>query len=166
MYYLLITKKGNIFAYFVNIFPIQYSLWKDLVFYYLWIDNTDTGNMVSYGLIYDVTLSEVVESIEIKNQGDYIIYSIISHDDGYYPPGRDYFNWGNAIINSFINATNNITNTNKTSNVTGTNKDGGNMEDIVRNSIAFKGNINNLFYVIGAIVLISLLFSVVHSKRN
>lgn len=149
-----------------NIFPIQYSLWKDLVFYYLWIDNTDTGNMVSYGLIYDVTLSEVVESIEIKNQGDYIIYSIISHDDGYYPPGRDYFNWGNAIINSFINATNNITNTNKTSNVTGTNKDGGNMEDIVRNSIAFKGNINNLFYVIGAIVLISLLFSVVHSKRN
>ena len=149
-----------------NIFPIQYSLWKDLVFYYLWIDNTDTGNMVSYGLIYDVTLSEVVESIEIKNQGDYIIYSIISHDDRYYPQGRDYFNWGNAIINSFTNATNNITHNNKTSNVTGTNKDGGNMEDIVKNSIAFKGNINNLFYVIGAIVLISLLFSVVHSKRN
>ncbi len=149
-----------------NIFPIQYSLWKDLVFYYLWIDSTDAYNMASYGLIYDVTLSEVVESSEIKNQGDYIIYSIISHNDEYYPPGRDYFNWGNTIINSFTNATNNITHTNKTSNVTGKTQGDSNIENIVRNSIAFKGNINNLFYVIGAIVLISLIFSVVHSKRD
>ncbi|WP_407415247.1 hypothetical protein [Methanobrevibacter sp.] len=124
---------------------------------------------MSYGLIYDVTLSEVIESNEIKMQGDYIIYCIISHDNEYSPSGKGYFNSGNLIINSFTNAMNNMTNTNKTnktSNVTGTNQGGGNMGEIVRNSVAFKGNINNLFYVIGAIILISLLFGVVHSKRN
>ena len=149
-----------------NIFPIHYSLWKDLVFYYLWINSTNPNYMSSYGLEYDVTLSELVESSEIKKQGDYIIYNILSYGKDY-PPQINYFNGGgNSIINNFMNATN-VNLTNNTSNVTNVNHNrGSNVDNIVGNSVAFKGNVNNLFYAIGAIVFITLIFSVVHSKRN
>ena len=154
-----------------NIFPIHYSLWKDLVFYYLWINSTNPDDMVSYGLIYDVELSELVESSEIRNQGDYIIYNILSPHDDYYPRGgTDHCIGGDSIINSFINEviikTTYFTLRNNTSNVTNVNNGSSNIDEVVGNSVAFKGNINNLFYAIGAIVLISLFFSVVHSKRN
>ena len=165
-----------------NIFPVHYSLWKDLVFYYLWINSTNPSDMLSYGLIYDVTSSELVESSEVKNQGDYIIYNIIYNsipqDDEYYPGGEiTYFSGETPIINSIF-ITEKIVKAIlyylmiiKTTNVTDVNNDtvnngSSNIDEAVGNSVAFKGNINNLFYAMGAIVLISLFFSVVHSKRN
>ena len=38
-----------------NIFPIHTPLWKDLVFYYLWVNNANNKDIASYALEYDET---------------------------------------------------------------------------------------------------------------
>ncbi len=146
-----------------NIFAIQNPLWKDLVFYYLWVNSTNIEDTLSYGLKYDVMLSQLVESDEVKKQGDYIIYMLFPHESDY--PGQNYYiTGGKLVINKFLNETN-INSTNKTTNSTNSSIEN-KAKDIAKNSVSFKGNPYNLLYVIAAISILAILFSVVYKKRD
>ena len=146
-----------------NIFAIQNPLWKDLVFYYLWVNSTNIEDTLSYGLKYDMKLSQLVESDEVKKQGDCIFYMLIPHEK-YYPEQNYYLTGKHLVINNFLNETN-VNSTNKTTNSTNSSIEK-NVDNIVKNSVSFKGNPYNILYAIVAIAILAILFSVVHRKRD
>lgn len=147
-----------------NIFAIQNPLWKDLVFYYLWVNSTNSEDTLSYGLKYDENLSQLVESDEVKRQGDIIFFNKMIPNEKGYPEESYYFVVNNLVINSFLNETD-VNSTNKTTNNTNSSIEK-KAEKIVKNSVSFKGNPYNLLYVIAAIAILATLFSVVHKKRD
>ena len=69
-----------------NIIPIHTPLWKDLVFYYLWVNNANNRDMLSYALKYDEATNKLIVSNDVKRQGDDIAYQIGLYDK--YHPGH------------------------------------------------------------------------------
>lgn len=58
-----------------NIIPIKNPLWKDLVFYFVWINNT-SDDFLSYGLKYDAGSGKLIASENVTDEGDKIAYDL------------------------------------------------------------------------------------------
>lgn len=147
-----------------NIFPIHTPLWKDLIFYYLWVSSTDNTDICSYALAYD---SELHVSNDIKKQGDYIAYKMGLYEK-HFPPQNNYHKIvGKNIINrftsEFINSTNTTTNKTDSNNNTTVVS---NYKENIPNSIAFSGNPFNIVYTAIAVIILLAIFGASYSRRN
>ena len=147
-----------------NIFPIHTPLWKDLIFYYLWVSSTDNTDICSYALAYD---SELHVSNDIKKQGDHIAYKMGLYEK-YFPPQNNYHkivgkNIINRFISEFINSTNTTTNKTDSNNNTTVVS---NLKENIPNSITFSGNPFNLVYTAIAVIILLAIFGAGYSRRN
>lgn len=97
-----------------NIIPIHTPLWKDLVFYYLWVNNANSKDMLSYALRYDEAADKLVVSNDVKKQGDDIAYKMGLYDK--YNPQPYHNNGHKSIINPFEVDSSAVNNTNVTDN--------------------------------------------------
>lgn len=153
-----------------NIIPIQDPLWQDLIFYFIWINSADKKDISSYALKYDEKSSELVESDEIKSEGDNIAYTMGLYEKSEHPDKPDshkrhcpvprhlkLFDVNGLVNATDVNATNNVTNA-----TIGENK----KDELPKFSVAYDGNPFNLLYIIISIIMVSIIFGVGYSRRT
>ena len=168
----------EVFGYKVskNLMSIDTPLWKDLVFYFLWVNGAN-GDITSYGLKYVASTTAIVESSEVKRQGDAIAYDLGLYGKHPMPPApkhhktHDYteqicypYVVGNAASQGLVNATN-ATNT--------TNSSGLNLSDVkkldprkvTQKPVKGHRDPNNILYNFGAICIVFFIFGASYSKR-
>lgn len=157
-----------------NLMAIDTPLWKDLVFYFLWV-NSANGDITSYGLKYVASTAQIVESGEVKKQGDAIAYAMglygkhpspspHHHKTHYAEKIRNCYVVGMPVFGDLVNNTN-MTNT--------TNSSGLNMSDIKKpdsendtiKPAESKGSPYNILYNFVAICMICVIFGASYSKR-
>lgn len=154
-----------------NIIPIQDPLWQDLIFYFIWINSADKKDISSYALKYDEKSSELVESDEIKSEGDNIAYAMGLYEKSEHPDKPDshkrhcpvpkHLKLFNVI--GLVNATNVTNTTNNVTNATiGENK----KDEVPKFSVAYDGNPFNILYIIISIIMVSIIFGVGYSRRT
>ena len=169
----------EVFGYKVskNLMSIDTPLWKDLVFYFLWV-NSAKGDITSYGLKYVTSTAEIVESSEVKMQGDAIAYDLglygkhpipptpKHHKTHYYTKEICYpYVVGNVASQGLVNITN-MTNT--TTNSTGMNLSDVKKLDpkkVTQKPAKSKGDPYNILYNFAAICIIFIIFGASYSKR-
>jgi hypothetical protein len=61
---------------FDNLLPVHTPLWEDLVFYFLWVDSTDSSHYLSYAFVYDGLTNNFIVSSDVKQQGDEFAYDL------------------------------------------------------------------------------------------
>jgi len=70
---------------FDNLLPVHTPLWEDLVFYFLWVDSTNSKRYLSYAFVYDALTNNFIVSSDVKKQGDDFAYDLdlyeLSDDD-------------------------------------------------------------------------------------
>lgn len=146
-----------------NIFPIHNPLWKDLIFYYLWVNSANNKDICSYALKYDVESSKLIASNEIKKQGDQIAYDMGLYEK-YCPTPKPHYNRGCVVINKVLSKIDDNSSNNDT-NVTNTTEAWDN-NSAPKFSISYSGNPLNVIYTIIAIAIVSIIFGAGYSKRN
>ncbi len=146
-----------------NIFPIHNPLWKDLIFYYIWVNSANNKDMSSYALKYDDKTSKLIVSEKIKKQGDLIAYKMGLYEK-YCPGPKPHYNGGTVIVNK-INTVN-LDNNNTTADVNNTTSTGNKIKKNLENSIVYSGNPFNVLYTLIAILIVSAIFGVGYSKRD
>ena len=144
-----------------NIFPIHNPLWKDLIFYYIWVNSANNKDMSSYALKYDANTSKLIVSEKIKKQGDLIAYKMGLYEK-YFPVPKPHCNRGTVVVNK-INTVNLDNNTADVNNTTST---GYKIKKNLENSIAYSGNPFNVLYTLIAILIVSAIFGVGYSRRD
>ena len=160
-----------------NLISVDTPLWKDLVFYFLWVSSPNSDYIISYGLKYVSECNELIESSQVRRQGNAIAYAMglygkhpapapeppaHYHQEASYPYGSvyEYALAGDNLAN----------NTNVTNN---TNASGMNLSDVkklepkkVNNTpVANRGSPYNVLYNIVAIFIICVVFGASYSKR-
>lgn len=165
----------EVFGYEINknIYSIHIPLWKDLIFYYAWMNSTNKVDTISYALKYDITSNNLIESDEIIKQGNSIIYEMFFKQKNNIPSNNDYYHNGDSssrfIMNEFITgqSSNSIdaNSTNTTSNVT-TQSNVEKFEENIKNEIFYTGNPFNILFTLISIVIISSVFGASYSKRK
>jgi hypothetical protein len=164
-----------------SLLPLHTSLWKDLVFYFFWIDSA-TKNITSYGLRYsqeDGCLVAVDSSAQLSEYADYILglYEEHSNGNGQYYNGYEYKCWdvfvdGDALPSKLSN----VTLANKTSNSTklDNNKSdnasnvttGANFDNITKRPGQREAGSSpyNILYTLGSILVVCMIFFSGYSK--
>lgn len=70
---------------FDNLLAVHTPLWEDLVFYFLWVDSTNSKRYLSYAFVYDALTNNFIVSSDVKKQGDDFAYDLdlyeLSDDD-------------------------------------------------------------------------------------
>lgn len=165
----------EVFGYEINknIYSIHIPLWKDLIFYYAWMNSTNKVDTISYALKYDITSNNLIESDEIIKQGNSIIYEMFFKQKNNIPSNNDYYHNGDSssrfIMNEFITgqSSNSIdaNSTYTTSNVT-TQSNVEKFEENIKNEIFYTGNPFNILFTLISIVIISSVFGASYSKRK
>ncbi len=163
-----------------TLLPIHTPLWKDLVFYFLWVNNINNKDYSSYGLKYDATDSKLVVSNAVKKQGDDFAYDmgLYKKQSKHHAPIKHHskkITPKTSTIGQFLNTTadDNVTEGNTSSIVNSTASNSTNNTtavsqkkfDDVAQPQAKNSNPVNILYTIAAIILIFVIFSVGNSKR-
>lgn len=165
----------DVFGYEIckNLISINTPLWKDLVFYFLWVSSADSDNIVSYGLKYVSESGKLIESGEVKRQGDAIAYDLglygkhpapaPKHHTHYHQYVYPYDVCGLSLMGNNMANNTNITNQ--------TNASSPNLSDVKKlepkkvEKPAGGGSPYNILYNIVAIVIICVIFGASYSKR-
>lgn len=160
-----------------NLISVDTPLWKDLVFYFLWVSSPNSDDIVSYGLKYVYECNKLIESSQVRRQGDDIAYAMglygkhpapAPEPPAHYPQKASY---SYSAACEFALAGNNMANnTNITNN---TNASGMNLSDIRKleskkvntTPVANRGSPYNILYNIAAIFIICVVFGASYSKR-
>ena len=166
----------DVFGYEIckNLISINTPLWKDLVFYFLWVSSADSDNIVSYGLKYVSESGKLIESGEVKRQGDAIAYDLGLYGKHPAPAPKHHTHYPQYVYpydvcglslmgNNMANNTN-ITNQ--------TNASSPNLSDVkklepkkVEKQPVSGGSPYNILYNIVAIFIICVIFGASYSKR-
>lgn len=154
-----------------NIFPIHTPLWKDLVFYYLWVNNANNRDMLSYALRYDEATNRLVVSDDVKKQGDDIAYRMGLYDK-YSPKPHPHNQGQKSIVNPFEESTS--IDVNNTVNVTDSKKDNNTNEtviiDISKKLIedipAVETNPYKILVVLASIAIVCIFFRLSYTKKD
>lgn len=164
----------EVFGYEINknIYSLHIPLWKDLIFYYVWMNSTNMRDTISYGLKYDINSNELIESDEIVKQGNSIIYDMFFKQKKDFPPDKHYPSGDSSshlITDEFFTSiSGNLTDmnsTNRTSNVTAPSSVE-KIEESVKNALLFNGNPYNILFTLIAIIMVSTVFGASYSKRK
>ena len=158
-----------------NLISINSPLWKDLVFYFLWVNSPNSDDITSYGLKYESATGNLIESGEVKRQGDAIAYALGLYGKHCSPTPKHPAHYTKKISNSYVvskltsmgdKLANNTNMTNKT------NATGLNLSDVkksvpkVNNTpTTGKGSPYNILYNVAAICIIFIIFGASYSKR-
>lgn len=157
-----------------NLISIDTPLWKDLVFYFVWINGAN-DDITSYGLKYETSTAQVVESSEVKRQGDVLAYELGLYGNHPIPPVPkphkihyteqicSIYVAGNAVSQGLANTTNMTNKTNST---------GLNMSDVKKpdskkdtpKPVKGEGSPYNIVYNFAAICIIFIIFGASYSK--
>ena len=160
-----------------NLISIDIPLWKDLVFYFLWVSGPNSDNIISYALKYVSESGKLIESCAVKRQGDIIAYEMGLY--GHHPspdpeppayyPQTVYYSYLSCGLAALVgeNVANNTNMTNQT------NASGLKLSDVKKldpgkvNSTpaSGKGSPYNILYNIAAIFIICVVFGASYSKR-
>ncbi|WP_407421993.1 hypothetical protein [Methanobrevibacter sp.] len=159
-----------------NLISINSPLWKDLVFYFLWVNSPNSDDITSYGLRYESATGNLIESGEVKRQGDAIAYALGLYGKHPSPTPKHPTHYTKKISNSYVASqltsmgdklTNNTTNMTNKTNATGLN-----LSDVkksvpkVNNTpTTGKGSPYNILYNVAAICIIFIIFGASYSKR-
>ena len=165
----------DVFGYEIckNLISINTPLWKDLVFYFLWVSSADSDNIVSYGLKYVSESGKLIESGEVKRQGDAIAYDLGLYGKHPAPAPKHHTHYPQYVYpydvcglslmgNNMANNTN-ITNQ--------TNASSPNLSDVKKlepkkvEKPAGGGSPYNILYNIVAILILCVIFGASYSKR-
>lgn len=154
-----------------NIFPIHTPLWKDLVFYYLWVNNANNRDMLSYALRYDEATNRLVFSDDVKKQGDDIAYRMGLYDK-YSPKPHPHNHGQKSIVNPFEESTS--IDVNNTVNVTDSKKDNNTNDtviiDISKKLIedipAVETNPYKILVVLASIAIVCIFFRLSYTKKD
>ena len=165
----------DVFGYEIckNLISINTPLWKDLVFYFLWVSSADSDNIVSYGLKYVSESGKLIESGEVKRQGDAIAYDLGLYGKHPAPAPKHHTHYPQYVYpydvcglslmgNNMANNTN-ITNQ--------TNASSPNLSDVKKlepkkvEKPAGGGSPYNILYNVVAIIIICVIFGASYSKR-
>lgn len=157
-----------------NVISIDTPLWKDLVFYFLWVSSPYSNDITSYGLKYVSESAKLIESGEVKKQGNAIAYGLglygkhpapAPKHPTHYPQKVCYYDaaCGLAFVGDNMANNTNITNqTNASSlNLTNVKK----LEPKKVEKPANNGSPFNILYNIVAICLVCIIFGASYSKR-
>ncbi len=156
-----------------NIIPIHTPLWKDLVFYYLWVNNANNRDMLSYALKYDEATNKLIVSNDVKRQGDDIAYQMGLYSKYSPQPYHPNHAYKSIVVkpvednSSGVNDTlKNVTNNTKKDNVTNDTV----IVEISKNIIEDipKADLNpfKILVVIFSIVVIYIFFRLSYTKRD
>ncbi|MEE1129466.1 MAG: hypothetical protein UHW99_05725 [Methanobrevibacter sp.] len=153
-----------------NVDLIQIPLWKDLIFYFIWVNDADKKDFVSYSLKYDPNVGELVESSKARKQGDKIVYILELFDN--YNENHNYHNnglilpveFGHNFISpvSKVNITGNTNATNATNSSNASVKQTFLPKDELHSS---KVNPFNILYTLVSIFMVCTIFGISYSKR-
>ena len=153
-----------------NIYPIHTPLWKDLVFYYIWVNNANNRDMSSYALVYDESTGKFIVSSEARKQGDDMAYKM-----GLYDKSQPYHGHGHkSIINPFVGDISSAGVVNDT-NITGNLKDNETVNDTVLVEISKKiiddmpkadSNPLSIVVVILSIVAVYIFFRLSYTRKD
>lgn len=162
-----------------NIYPLHNPLWQDLIFYYIWVNSTDKTDMHSYALKYDENLSELVESNEVKSEGDKIAYDLGLFDkkpddkkpyenpyERHAPTFKQMVKNKRFVITDELTNSSDVNSTKDNTNVTNATVGDDKKDNIAKNSVAYSGNPFNLLYILISIIMVSVIFGVGYSKRS
>jgi formylmethanofuran dehydrogenase subunit E-like metal-binding protein len=164
-----------------SLLPLHTSLWKDLVFYFFWIDST-SKDILSYGLKYcpdENELAEVDSSAQLDEYAGYILglYDEHSHGNEPYCGGYKQRYWdvtvdsdvlplnliaNHSAVNKTLNSTKPVNKSDNASNVT----QGANFDNVTKRPGERQdgSNPHNIFYTLGSIVLVCAIFFTGYSK--
>lgn len=152
----------------MNIIPVHAPLWKDLVFYYLWVNNANNKDMVSYALKYDEYTGKLIVSSKARNQGDDIAYKM-----GLYDKPQPYHNHGHkSIINPFEDRTSDDFNSANITGNSGQNKTVNDTviveisKDIIEGIPTAETNPYSLVVVIFSIAIVCIFFRLSYTKKD
>ena len=158
-----------------NILPIHTPLWKDLVFYYLWVNNANNKDKASYALKYDENTGILVVSNTVRSQGDDIAYKMGLYDK-YHKYHPHHHNHGYKRIASPIGESFPVIEQNNTeANVTSTAKENKTVNDTVLVEISkqviediptVENNPYNILVVIFSIAVICIFFRLSYTKKD
>ena len=163
-----------------SLLPMHTSLWKDLVFYFFWIDST-SKNIISYGLRYspeDNALVVVDASAQQNEYADYILslYDEHSNGDDWYYNGYHCRYWdvidgevlssnisaNNSLVNKTLNSTKLENRSDNASNVTAEAK----FDNVTKRPGEDKASSSpyNILYTLGSIFIVCAIFFTGYSK--
>jgi hypothetical protein len=158
-----------------NIYLIHTSLWKDLIFYFIWVNSANNREYISYSLKYDAGANELVEDAKSKSEGDYFAYQMglytkgsvepDNHDNHDLPQECISFDIVDKItsVNKDRNNTNNNTNASNVTNASDANIINVSLPE--SNLPKSKVNPYNIVYTLVSILLVCGIFGVSYSKR-
>ena len=157
-----------------NIGLIQTPLWKDLIFYFVWVKDANNKDFVSYCLKYYPSVGKLIESSEHKKQGDFFAYLLGLFDDNQETHhGSDYYDFTHDTIDcagKIVKHASKANKTNVTKNKTASNAT--NSSNITVNRANLPGeiprsNVNpyNILYTLASILFVCGIFGVSYSKR-
>ena len=152
-----------------NIIPIHTPLWKDLVFYYLWVNNANNWDMLSYALKYDEATGKLVVSNDVKKQGDDIAYKMGLYDK-YSPQPYPHNHGHKSVINPFEADASVVNNTNVTDNQLGNDTNDTVIIDISRKLIedipTAENNPYKILVVLASIACVCIFFRLSYTKKD
>ena len=145
--------------------------WKDLVFYFIVVKNT---KQISYALKYDSATGKLVESSEVKKQGDNM-----AKDRGLYSTHSKRYKSSKTVSHRIISysTAKDVNQTLKSVNVTGSRNSTENVSNISNNTVnkpdvkdvempkGHNGNPFNIVYNLVAILMVCVIFGVGYRKR-
>ncbi|MDO5859166.1 hypothetical protein [Methanobrevibacter sp.] len=153
-----------------NIYLIHTPLWKDLVFYFIWVNGANNKDYISYALKYDSNQKEWIVSSLCKKQGDAIAYELglfdnnPVHPDPYRPDAHPKaIHLKDLDVGSLANSTNATKKIGKDTNASNASiKDVS--DKIVDELPASKVNPYNIVYTLASVFMVCALFGVSYSK--
>lgn len=152
-----------------NIIPIHTPLWKDLVFYYLWVNNANNWDMLSYALKYDEATGKLVVSNDVKKQGDDIAYKMGLYDK-YSPQPYPHNHGHKSVINPFEADASMVNNTNVTDNQLDNDTNDTVIIDISRKLIedipTAENNPYKILVVLVSIACVCIFFRLSYTKKD
>ena len=147
-----------------NLISINTPLWKDLVFYFLWVSDTYSDNIVSYGLKYVPATDKLVVSSTVKHQGDKIAKEMGLYGKHKVNPGPGPYPHYNPVY--YVVCEDTLGNTTNSTNSTDLNKTVKlKPKEVTKKPQTNKSSPYNILYNIGAICIIFIVFGVSYSKR-
>lgn len=166
----------DVFGYEIceNLMSINTPLWKDLVFYFLWVSSANSDDILSYGLKYVSESGKLIESGEVKRQGDAIAYDLGLYGKHPAPAPKHHTHYPQYVYpydvcGLSLMGNNMANNTNVTNQ---TNASSLNLSDVkklepkkVEKQPASGGSPYNILYNVVAILIICVIFGASYSKR-
>lgn len=150
-----------------NMYLIDTSIWKDLIFYFIWVNSADEMEFISYSLKYDIGAKKLIVDSKSKEQGDNLAYLLGLYAKGSEPddfPSRGYLDL--CPFELVIKDKNNTNNT-KLSNATkASDRNRSNNVSLPESKLP-KARVNpyNIAYTLVSMFMVCSIFGVSYSKR-